>query len=124
MDASEKMDIVQKHVRAKTKQQRRIESTGQDELFTDDINSGATDTMDMEVVKQYWLDSLTRTPRVFGYEDLANMLEETNWFETKLQQAFKELTEEGKVVNLDAPRKRPKKPHHYDKNQRLQRTEQ
>jgi three-Cys-motif partner protein len=124
MDASEKMDVVQKRVRARTKQQRRIESTGQDELFTDDIDSGATDTVDVEVVKQYWLDRLTRIPRAFGYEDLANMLEETNWFETNLQQAFKELIEEGKVVNLDAPRKRPKKPVHFDKNERLQRTEQ
>jgi hypothetical protein len=123
MDASEKMAIVQKRVRARTKQQRRIESTGQEELFTDDIDSGATDTVDVEVVKQYWLDRLTRTPRAFSYEDLANMLEETNWFETNLQQAFKELIEENKVVNLDAHSKRPKKPVHFDKNESLQRLE-
>lgn len=78
----------------------------------------------MEIVKQYWLKKLSRTPRPFGDEDLANMLEETNWFETNLQQAFKELTEEGKVANLDARRKRPQKPVHFDKNERLQRTNQ
>ena len=124
MAASEKMDIVQKRVRARTKQQRRIESTGQEELFSDEIDSGNSDTMDIEVVKQYWLDKLSRIPRPFDYEDLANMLEETNWFETNLQQAFNELIEEGKVVNLDAPRKRPRKPVHFDKNESLQRTVQ
>ena len=118
------MDIVQKRVRAKTKQQRRIESTGQEELFTDEIDSGTSDTVDIEVVKQYWLDKLPHIPKPFGYEDLANMLEDTNWFETNLQQAFNELIEEGKVVNLDAPRKRPRKPVHFDENERLQRTEQ
>jgi three-Cys-motif partner protein len=123
MDTSEKMDIVQKRVRARTKQQRRIESTRQDELFSDEIDSGATDTVDMEAVKQYWLGKLSRTPRTFGYEELANMLEKTNWFETNLQQAFNELLEEGKVINLDARGKRPKKPIHFDKNESLQRLE-
>lgn len=123
MDASEKMDIVQKRVRAQTKQQRRIESTGQEELFAEEVDSGDTDTVDMEVVKQYWLDKLTNSPRPFGNEDLANMLEETNWFETNLQQAFKELLEENKVINLDAHKKRPRKPVHFVDNERLQRLE-
>lgn len=122
MEASEKMDIVQNRVRARTKQQRRIESTGQEELFTDEIDSAATDTVDIEVVKQYWLNRLPREPQPLGYADLADMLEETNWFETNLQQAFNELIKEGKVVNLDAPRKRPRKPVHFDNNERLQRT--
>jgi len=124
MEASEEMDKVQKRVRARTKQLHRIEKTGQEELFTDEIDSGASDTVDIGIVKQYWLDMLTHTPRKFGNEDLANMLEDTNWFETNLQQAFNELKEEGKVVNLDATRKRPKKPVHFDENERLQRAEQ
>jgi hypothetical protein len=124
MEASEVMDKVQKRVRARTKQLHRIEKTGQEELFTDEIDSGASDAVDIGIVKQYWLDKLTHTPRKFGNEELANMLEETNWFETNLQQAFNELIEEGKVVNLDAPRKRPRKPVHFDENERLQRTAQ
>ena len=123
MGASEKMDIVQKRVRAKTKQQQRIDSTGQPELFTDEINSGTKGIMDLEVVKKYWLAILTHKPRVFEIEDLANMLEETNWFESNLQQAFNELIKEGKVKNLDARGKRPKKPVHFDQKERLQRTE-
>jgi len=118
-----KMDIVQKRVRAKTKQQRRIESTGQEELFDEEVDSGSADTVDMEVVKQYWLDKLSSSPKPFGNEDLANMLEETNWFETNLQQAFKELLEENKVINLDAQKKRPRKPVHFVDNERLQRLE-
>jgi hypothetical protein len=52
------------------------------------------------------------------------MLEDTNWFETNLQQAFNELIDEGNVVNLDAPGKRPKRPVHFEQKERLQRTEQ
>jgi hypothetical protein len=124
MGASEKMDSVQKRVRARTKQQRRIEATGQEELFADIIDAGNSDTVDIDVVKRYWLDKLSHTPRQFGNEELADMLEETNWFETNLQQAFNELIDEGKAVNLDAPRKRPKSPVHFNKKERLQRTEQ
>ena len=121
MDASEKMDIVQKHVRAKTKQQQRTELTGQTELFAAEIDSNPAGTVDLKVVKKYWLERLTRTPRAFEIEDLANMLEETNWFESNLQQAFNELIEEGKAENLDARGKRPKKPVHFEKKERLQR---
>lgn len=124
MDASEKMDIVQKRVRAMTKQQRRIETTGQEELFSAAIDVNTRDeVVDIGAVKDYWLSKLSSKPRVFGIEDLADMLEESNWFETNLQQAFRGLIEQGKVTNLDTRSKRPKKPVHFDKNERLQRTE-
>ena len=120
MSASEKTDIVQKNVRAKTKQQRRIEKTGQGELFSDELNTvNLDDTVDIQVVKDYWLSKLSTSPRPFGNENLADMLEETNWFETNLQQSFNELLTEGRVKNLDAHKKRPKKPIHFDKNERL-----
>ncbi len=122
MDASEKMENVQKRVRAKTKQQRRLELTGQQELWSADVDVGSRDeTVDIDAVKNYWVGKLSTSPRRFGTEELADMLEETNWFETNLQQAFKELQEEGKVENLDARTKRPKKPVHFDKKERLRR---
>jgi len=125
MAASEKMDIVQERVRSITKQQRRTEATGQSEMdFSETDTGNRDDTVNIEIVKEYWLDKLAPTPKNFGNEDLANMLEDTNWFETNLQQAFNELIEEGKAVNLDAPRKRPRKPVHFDKNGSLQRTAQ
>jgi three-Cys-motif partner protein len=123
MGASEEMDSVQQRVRARTKQQRRIETTGQEELFADIIDTGNTDTVDIDVVKRYWLTKLSDEPCRFGHEELADMLEETNWFESNFQQAFNELIDEGKAANLDATRKRPKKPVHFEKKERLQRTE-
>lgn len=123
MGASEEMDSVQQRVRARTKQQRRIEATGQEELFTDIIDAGNSDTVAIDVVKRYWLTKLSHEPRQFGHEELADMLEETNWFESNFQQAFNELIDEGKAANLDATRKRPKKPVHFEKKERLQRTE-
>ncbi|MCU7918174.1 MAG: three-Cys-motif partner protein TcmP [Candidatus Thiodiazotropha sp. (ex Epidulcina cf. delphinae)] len=122
MDASEKMEIVQKQVRAETKQKRRIEATGQKELFPAEADTVTSeDAIDIEVVKDYWLDRLSESPQIFQAEDLADMLEETNWFESDLQQAFKDLSDEGKVINLDARNKRPMKPVHFDKRERLQR---
>ncbi len=124
MDASERMGIEQKQVRTKTKQERRIEATGQHELFPAEVDPVTNeDTIDIEAVKAYWLEKLSETPRIFQTEDLADMLEETNWFESNLQQAFKELADEGKVTNLDAPipNRRTKNPVHFNKNERLQR---
>jgi hypothetical protein len=54
-------------------------------------------------------------PRQFGIEQLADMLEETGWFESDLQTAFGELEKEGKVANLDdKTRRRSKKYVHFD----------
>jgi three-Cys-motif partner protein len=122
MAASEKMDKVQQRVRIRTKQQRRAESSMIDDLF-DEIDDITTDSVDLQAVKQYWLDKLTTTPKIFGTEQLADMLEETNWFESNFQQAFNELIDEGKATNLDMTHKRPKKPVHFDDNERLKRAE-
>ncbi|MCU7803140.1 MAG: three-Cys-motif partner protein TcmP [Candidatus Thiodiazotropha sp. (ex Lucinoma borealis)] len=126
MTASEKMERVQKHVRAKTKQESRIETSGQNELFAAEIDPVTSDDIiDIEVVKDYWLEKLSESPRKFRIEDLSDMLEETNWFESNLQQAFKELAKEGKVTNIDAPfpNRRSKRPVHFEDNELLQRTQ-
>jgi len=126
MEASEKMDMVQERVRAKTKQQRRVELTGQEDLFHGQLEpsgAAAPEALDIAVVKNYWLDQLSNSPRRFGNEALACMLGDTNWFESDLQQAFKELMDDGLAANLDATGKRPKKPVHFAENERLQRTD-
>jgi len=92
--------------------------------FIEAETTNIDDTVDMETVKQYWLDKLSSVPGKFGIEDLANMLEESNWFEKDLQQAFNELIDEGRAVNIDKHNKRPINPVHFDKNERLQRIEQ
>jgi three-Cys-motif partner protein len=124
MSASEKMNSKQKLVRAMTKRQRRVEATRQEELFSDVIDIDNTDTANIEDVKRYWLEKLSPTPCQFGIEKLADMLEETDWFETNLQQAFNELIDEGQAANLSAPRKRPKRPVHFEDNELLQRIAQ
>jgi hypothetical protein len=47
----------------------------------------------------YWLSKLTYDPRRFKIELLADMLEETGWFESDFQSAFKELLSEKKVAS-------------------------
>ena len=105
MEESEKLDLVQKYVRARTKQDHRVLKTGQGELFPAET-SIFSERMDLAAVKDYWLEKLTFDPKRFGIDQLADMLEETGWFISDFQQAFNELIDEGKVKNLDAPRKR------------------
>ncbi len=64
-------------------------------------------------VKPYWLNRLSSTPRRFGIEELADMIEETGWFESDFQVAFHELEKEGRVKNLDATGKRRTKFVHF-----------
>ena len=69
----------------------------------------------MEDVKAYWLSKLSLQPRSFGTEQLADMIEETGWFESDFQEAFHELAQEGVVANLDdTTNRRRKKFVHFD----------
>ncbi|ABQ26279.1 three-Cys-motif partner protein TcmP [Geotalea uraniireducens] len=119
MEASEPLDFVQKAVRIQAKHDKKIETTGQCELF------GALENVKIEqgnvpisVVKEYWLRQLTSQPQLFGIDKLADMLEETGWFESNFQEAFHELQREGKAKNLDDAEKskRRKKFVHFDAN--------
>lgn len=118
MEESEKLDLVQKYVRARTKQAHRVLKTGQGELFPAET-SIFSDRMDLSAVKDYWLEKLTFDPKRFGIDQLADMLEETGWFISDFQQAFNELIDEGKVKNLDSPRKRPVHAVHFEKKESL-----
>ena len=121
MEASEKLDLVQKFVRAKVKQEHRIDKSGQKELFPAEINIANEDKVDLSDVKDYWLSKLSFKPKRFGIEELADMLEETDWFISDFQKAFNELISEGQVKNLDASRKRPVHAVHFDKGEFLKR---
>ena len=119
MEASEPLDFVQKAVRIQAKHDKKIETTGQGELF------GALENVKVEqgnvpisAVKEYWLRQLTSQPQLFGIDKLADMLEETGWFESNFQEAFHELQKEGKAKNLDDAEKsrRRKKFVHFDAN--------
>jgi len=118
MEASEKLDLVQKFVRAQAKQERRVARTGQGELFPAGTNI-SKERKDLAEVKEYWLGRLTFNPKRFGNEELADMLEETGWFVRDFQQAFNELIDEGKAKNLNSPRKRLVHAVHFDKGESL-----
>lgn len=123
IEESEKLDIIQKTVRAQARQDRRIENSGQGELFTVSTEiRDDDDRVDLSVVKDYWLNKLDYSPKLFGIAELADMLEETNWFITDFQNAFKELEKEGRVENLNAKRTRPVNVVDFEKGESLKRT--
>jgi three-Cys-motif partner protein len=118
MEESEKLDLIQKQVRAQAKQNHRVDKTGQMELFSAYklVKENGEDEVDISAVRDYWLSKLTSTQKRFGIEQLADMLEETDWFISDFQRAFVELEKEGYVRNVDARRKRPKNPVNFDKD--------
>jgi len=120
MEASQGLDLVQRKVRAQAKQETRVKKSGQEELFA--AHEQVTEKeghVDIVTVKEYWMKHLTSQPIKFGIETLADMLEETGWFASDFQEAFKELEKEDTVKNLDARRVRPVNAVNFEKGERL-----
>lgn len=114
MEASERLDLVQRRARAQAKQEQRESKSHQLELFSSADGVREEKQANPLEVKSYWLTRLTTTPCRYGIEELADMLEETGWFETDFQEAFHDLEKKGKVKNLDATGKRRSKFVHFD----------
>ncbi len=103
MEVLEKLDLIQKKVRAQAKQERRVEKSGQHEFpsaFTK--IKYEDDKVGLSEVKDYWLSKLSYEPKRFGVVEFADMIEETDWFINDFQVAFRKLHDEGRVKNLDA----------------------
>lgn len=116
MDASEKLDLVQKKARAAAKQDERVQRSKQMEMFSASAHvSDERSEIDPEA-QEYWMNRLKYTPECYGVEELADMLEETGWFESDFQKAFAELAQKGLVKNLYATHKRRSKFIHFDAN--------
>lgn len=118
MEASEKLDIVQKKVRAGAKQEHRIEKSGQGEMFAalDDIEESYGHS-DLSEVKTFWLAKLSSRSQHFGIKEFADMLEETGWFMGDFQKAFGELVKDGKARNLNDDKGRRRSQFvHYKEN--------
>jgi three-Cys-motif partner protein len=122
MEASEPLEFVQKAVSIQAKHEKKIEETGQQELF------GALENVKLEqenvpisAVKSYWLQMLSDKPQLFSIEILADMMEETGWFESNFQEAFRELVAEGKVQSLSdgGKSRRRSKFIHFNENEYL-----
>ncbi len=115
---SEDVEIIQHKVRFETKQERM----GTTDMFgVGDAEIHELAAADAEDVKIYWMDKLETTERIYTEDDLADMLEDTDWLISDFEKAFMELLDEGKVENMDANRKRPVHPIKFNKGERLRR---
>lgn len=117
MQISEELDLIQKRVRASTRQSERIMKSGQHELFDEEeLVDSEAGNVDTGTVEQFWLKFLSGGERRVAEAEFADLLEETNWFPSDFQRALGHLIDSGKVRNLDAARKRPKRPLHWEKD--------
>ena len=115
---SENVAIVQRKVRFEAKQAK----AGTKDMFgIDDATIGQLEAANIEDVKRYWLDKLEVIAKTYNENDLANMLEETDWLVSDFERAFLELQAEDKVQNLNASRKRPVHPIDFKNGELLRR---
>ena len=121
MKISESIDLTQKQVRASRRSEARAKRSGMEDLF------GAESLIDKEEghvgpdqVDQFWLQYLSGGARAVGEGEFATILEKTNWFPGDLQSSLLRLIDANLVQNLDAQRRRPKKPLHWEQSERLQ----
>jgi three-Cys-motif partner protein len=117
MEASEKLELVQKKAREQAKQDERVQRSKQQEMFAaaEQIRHKKPE-QDLAEVEEYWLNRLTSTPVVYGMDKLADILEETGWFVSDLQKALGGLARKGLVKNLDGTPKRRSKFVYFDAN--------
>ena len=121
MEISEPIDLVQKQVRASTKDETREKKSGVRDMFgAESLVDAEEGHAERDVVDQFWREYLANGPRAVGVGEFADILEQTNWFPGDLQSSLVRLIDAGVLRNLDAPKKRPKKPLHWEKNDRLQ----
>ena len=103
MEVLGKLEYVQKDSRAQAQQTQRVERTGQREFSLKSTNiEYDEENFKLSEVKDYWLSKLSCEPKQFGVKEFADMIEETDWFISDFQIAFKKLHDEGKVENIDA----------------------
>lgn len=73
---SETVGVLQRKVHFDTKQSR----TGTGDMFgIDDATIKKIESADSENVKHYWMSRLTTSAQLYNEDDLADMLEETDW---------------------------------------------
>lgn len=116
MQISEKVDLVQKQVRAIKKISRREAETRTKDMFGSpslvDESTGRANAADVDA---YWCSRLEAGPLVVDMAVFADILEEQDWFPGDLQDSLSRLIKSKKLANLtvDATR-RPKRPLHFE----------
>lgn len=121
MTISETVDLVQKQVRAELRDAKRERATRVQDMFGPAVDSepGRASAADVD---RFWLDYLAAGERRVDAGVFADILEDKDWFPGDLQASLVRLIDAGRVRNLDASRRRPTKPLHYQDGDRLQRT--
>jgi three-Cys-motif partner protein len=124
MDISERVDLVQRQVRAAKQTDARQEKTGVTDMFGPDPQAEPTDgRCSPNNVDAFWRRYLAAGERRIGTSDFADILESTNWLPGELQSSLVRLVKAGAVCNLDADASRRRsKPLHFNKAERLQLT--
>ncbi len=122
MTISEDVDLVQKQVRAEVKDAERERRTGTGNLFATPIDPAAGH-VSADDVDQFWRDYVGEAVRRIDLQAFAGILEDKDWFPGDLQASLLRLIDAGEIANLDATKRRPKKPLHFDvgTGERLQR---
>ena len=116
---SEKVNILQRRVKQERKEQNRAQMSL---LPIEDSDLRYQFAVDIEDVKKFWMNLLSRNPTPYSEADLADWLEETGWLEKDFQLAFKELQEGRQVENLnDTSNRRRARFVRFDKREQLRR---
>lgn len=124
MEISERVDLVQRQVRAAKQIDARQQKTGVTDMFGADPQPEPTDgRCSPAEVDAFWRRHLSTVERRIATSDFADILETTNWLPGELQGSLVRLVKAGAVRNLDADAsKRRSKPLHFNKAERLQLT--
>jgi three-Cys-motif partner protein len=123
MDISERVDLVQRRVRAAKKSDDRVRKTGIVDMFAPDEHLGdhSQGHTSPAEVDTFWRRYLSVGTRRIGVAEFADILELTNWLPIDLQSSLVRLVKAGTVRNLDANAgARSKKPLHPDKAERIE----
>lgn len=118
MRISEKVDLIQKQVRAVKRTSRKEAQTGITDLFGSPslVDEGAG-RASPEDVDAYWCARLAAGPVVVDSAVFAEILEEMDWFPGDLQDSLSRLIKSKKVVNLTADaRRRRTRPLHFEEH--------
>lgn len=122
MGISERVDLVQRQVRAAKQIDVRQQKTGVTDMFSTDPQKEPVDgRCSPEDVEAFWRNYLAAGERRVGTADIAEILETTNWLLSDLQSSLMRLVKAGTLRNLDADAtKRRTRPLHFEKSERLQ----
>lgn len=121
MDISERVELVQRRVRAAKQIEARQQKTGVVDLFDTEPQLDPSDgRCSPDEVDDFWRRHLAAGERRVGTAEFADILEATNWLPGELQGSLVRLVKAGIVLNLDADASRRRsKPLHVDKAERL-----